>query len=295
VRVTSFETLTLPSPEGEGNISAMETGLAGRVVMITGASGGIGSAIAMRFAEEGAKLVLHYRTNRRNAEALQRKLTSVESLIVRADLAKEADARRMFAQALRHFDRVDTLIANAGSWEPRDIPLHKMSLGQWQHTFDNVLTSTFLAMREFFQIAAKQKRGNALLISSTSGVFGEAGHADYSAAKSAMAFGLTRTLKNEIARLVPTTRAYCGGRVNCLCPGWTIVPRTSEKLKDAKAIRRFTSTMALRKIGLPDDVAGTAVFLSSDKLAGHITGQTLIIAGGMEGRLLWPLDLENDR
>jgi 3-oxoacyl-[acyl-carrier protein] reductase len=152
-----------------------------------------------------------------------------------------------------------------------------------------------LTLREFFQIAAKQQRGNALLISSTSGVFGEAGHADYSAAKSAMAFGLTRTLKNEIAKLVPTTPEYCGGRVNCICPGWTIVPRTSEKLKDVKAVRRVTSTMALPKVGLPADVAGAAVFLSSDKLAGHITGQTLIIAGGMEGRLLWPLHLENDQ
>jgi 3-oxoacyl-[acyl-carrier protein] reductase len=263
--------------------------------MITGASGGIGSAMAGRFAEEGAKLVLHYRSSRGNAEALQRKLKSVDSLIVRADLAKEADVRRMFAHALERFDRVDTLIANAGSWESRDVLLHKMSLRQWQHTFDNVLTSTFLTMRAFFQIASKQQRGNALLISSTSGVFGEAGHADYSAAKSAMAFGLTRTLKNEIAKLAPTTREYCGGRVNCICPGWTIVPRTSERLKDAKAIRRVTSTMALPKIGLPEDVAGAAVFLSSDKLSGHITGQTLIIAGGMEGRLLWPLNLEKDR
>jgi 3-oxoacyl-[acyl-carrier protein] reductase len=273
----------------------METGLAGKVVMITGASGGIGSAIAAQFAGEGAKLVLHYRSNRRNAEALQRKLKNADSLVIRADLTKETDVHRMFARALSHFERVDTLIANAGSWESHDVPLHKMSLRQWQHTFDNVLTSAFLTLRGFFQIAAKQKRGNALLISSTSGVFGEAGHADYSAAKSAMAFGLTRTLKNEIAKLVPTTREYCGGRVNCICPGWTIVPRTSERLKDAKAIRRVTSTMALPKIGQPDDVAAAAVFLSSDILAGHITGQTVIIAGGMEGRLLWPLNLENDQ
>ena len=273
----------------------METGLVGKVVMITGASGGIGSAIARQFAAEGARIVLHYRSNHGNAEALQRKLQAVDSLIVRADLAKEVDVRRLFAQALKRFERVDTVIANAGSWESRDVPLHRMNLRQWQHTFDNVLTSTFLTMREFLRIAARQKRGNAVLISSTSGVFGEAGHADYSSAKSAMAFGLTRTLKNEIAKLVPTARDYCGGRVNCLCPGWTIVPRTSEKLKDGKAIRRVTSTMALPKIGLPDDVAGAAVFLSSDKLAGHITGQTLIIAGGMEGRLLWPGNLEDDR
>ena len=279
----------------------METGLAGKVVVITGAAGGIGSAIAAQFASEGANLVLHYRSSGANAEALQRELTrsasatarslnkTAESIVLRADLTKEVDVRRMFEKTLKRFGRVDTVIANAGAWESRDIPLRQMSLGQWRHTLDNVLTNTFLTLREFFQIVAKQKRGNALLVSSTAGVFGEAGHCDYAAAKSAMAFGLTRSLKNEISRIAPTTRGYCGGRVNCICPGWTIVPRTSEKLKDVKAIRRVTSTMALPKIGTPDDMASAAVFLSSDKLAGHITGQTLIIAGGMEGRLLWPM------
>jgi len=278
----------------------METGLAGKVVVITGAAGGIGSAIAAQFASEGANLVLHYRSSGANAEALQQQLTrsasatarslnkTAESIVLRADLTKEVDVRRMFEKTLKRFGRVDTVIANAGAWESRDIPLRQMSLGQWRHTLDNVLTNTFLTLREFFQIVAKQKRGNALLVSSTAGVFGEAGHCDYAAAKSAMAFGLTRSLKNEISRIAPTTRGYCGGRVNCICPGWTIVPRTSEKLKDVKAIRRVTSTMALPKIGTPDDMASAAVFLSSDKLAGHITGQTLIIAGGMEGRLLWP-------
>ena len=278
----------------------METGLAGKVVVITGAAGGIGSAIAAQFASEGANLVLHYRSSGANAEALQRELTrsasatarslnkTAESSVLRADLTKETDVRRMFEKTLKRFGRVDTVIANAGAWESRDIALRQMSLGQWRHTLDNVLTTTFLTLREFFQIVARQKRGNALLVSSTAGVFGEAGHCDYAAAKSAMAFGLTRSLKNEISKIAPTTRGYCGGRVNCICPGWTIVPRTSEKLKDVKAIRRVTSTMALPKIGTPDDMASAAVFLSSDKLAGHITGQTLIIAGGMEGRLLWP-------
>ena len=267
----------------------METGLAGKVVVITGAAGGIGSAIAAQFASEGATLVLHYRSSGANAEALQRQLKSANSIVLRADLTKEAEVRRMFDRTLKRFGRVDTVIANAGSWESRDIPIHQMSLGQWQHTLDNVLTNSFMTLREFFRIVARQKRGNALLVSSTAGVFGEAGHCDYAAAKSAMAFGLTRSLKNEISRIAPTTRGYCGGRVNCICPGWTIVPRTSGKLKDVKAIRRVTATMALPKIGTPDDMASAAVFLSSDKLAGHITGQSLIIAGGMEGRLLWAM------
>jgi len=266
----------------------MKTDLAGKVVVVTGASGAIGAAIAIQFAAEEAKLVLHYRRSKENAEALRRKLKRSDSIIVRADLTKELEVRRLFAETVKRFGRVDTLIANAGSWESRDIPLHRMSLRQWHQTLDNVLTSAFLSMREFFRIVARQKRGNALLIASTAGVFGEAGHADYASAKSAMAFGLTRSLKNEIVRLAPHTRDYCGGRVNCICPGWTIVPRTADRLKDVKAVRKVTSTMALPKLGQPADMANAAVFLSSDALAGHITGQTLVIAGGMEGRLLWP-------
>ena len=270
----------------------METGLEGRVVLITGASGGIGSAIARHFAAEGAKLVLHYRSSRPNIESLVRTSKSGNAMSVQADLTQESQVRRIFAQVLKRFGRVDTLIANAGSWESHDVPLYKMSLRQWEDTFDNVLTSAFLSLREFLRVVARQKRGNAVLIASTAAVFGEAGHADYAAAKSAMAFGLTRSLKNEIAQLAPTSGDYCGGRVNCVCPGWTIVPRTAAKLRDTKAVRRVTATMALKKVARPEDIASAVVFFASDLLAGHITGETIVIAGGMEGRLLWPTELQ---
>jgi 3-oxoacyl-[acyl-carrier protein] reductase len=266
----------------------MNTQLAGKVIVVSGASGGIGSAIALQFAEEGAKVVLHYRNNRKNAETLLQKLNPADTLLVQADLTKESDVKRLFAQTLKRFRRVDTLIANAGSWETRDVPLHLMPLRQWRQTLDHVLTSAFLSTREFLRIVARQERGNAVLIGSTAAVFGEAGHADYAAAKSAMAFGLTRSLKNELARLAPPRKDYCGGRINCVCPGWTIVPRTASKLADAKILKRTTATMALQKVATPQDIASASVFLSSDALAGHITGQTLVIAGGMEGRLLWP-------
>jgi len=150
-----------------------------------------------------------------------------------------------------------------------------------------VLTSAFLSLREFLRLVAKQKRGSAVLVASTAGVFGEAGHADYASAKAAMAFGLTRTMKNEMSRLAPHTADYCGGRINCVCPGWTVVPRNAAKLADAAIVRKVTATMALPQIGRPDDIANAVVFLSSDALARHLTGQTLVVAGGMEGRLLW--------
>ncbi|MBL9135661.1 MAG: SDR family oxidoreductase [Verrucomicrobiales bacterium] len=265
----------------------MDSALRDQVVVITGASGGIGSATARAFAEEGARLVLHYHQGIDRVRRLAEELQPAPCLIVSADLRKESGAQRLIATARRHFGRVDTLVANAGSWESRDVSLHQMSLAQWKATFDCVLTSTFLCLREFLATVAEQKRGNAILVGSTAAVFGEAGHADYAAAKSAMAFGLTRTLKNEIARLAPHTATYCGGRVNCVCPGWTVVPRNAAKLKKGETVRRVTATMALPKVGRPEDMARMIVFLASDRLAGHVTGQTLVIAGGMEGRWLW--------
>ncbi len=265
----------------------METNLAGRMVLITGASGGIGSAIARGFAAEGANVVLHAFSNPAALTKLKREIGQVECLGVRADLTKETAVKNLFAQTMRRFGRVDTLVVNAGAWETKDVPLHERSLRQWRFTMDGVLTSAFLCTREFFRIVKRQKRGNAVLIGSTAAVFGEAGHADYAAAKSAIAFGLTRSLKNEISRLAPHTKDYCGGRINCVCPGWTVVPRNAAKLTNAKMVRKVTATMALPKIARPEDIANSVVFLSSDTLAGHITGQTLVIAGGMEGRTLW--------
>lgn len=255
--------------------------------MVTGASGGIGSAIARAFAWEGAKVVLHYRTGRENAEKLTREFGKEHSLAVGGDLTREADVRRIFAAAVKRFGQVDSLVANAGAWETNDVPLHEMRLRQWEQTMRGVLTTVFLSAREFLRLVAKRKRGNMIFVASTAAVFGEAGHADYSAGKAAIAYGLTRSLKNEIARIAPHTKDYCGGRVNCICPGWTVVPRLAKKLEDSKSIRKVTATMALPQLGRPEDIANAAVFLASDRLARHITGQTLVIAGGMEGRWLW--------
>jgi NAD(P)-dependent dehydrogenase (short-subunit alcohol dehydrogenase family) len=101
-----------------------------------------------------------------------------------------------------------------------------------------------------------------------------------------MAYGLTLSLKNEIVKVAPR------GRVNCVCPGWTRTPMAEHGLRDAQAVARVQATMALRKIAEPQDVAAAIVFLASDRLAGHLSGTILPIAGGMEGRLLHPETLE---
>ena len=264
----------------------MESELTGKVALITGAAGGIGSGLARAFAREGARVVLHYRSGTAGARALEREL-GPGTLAVRADLRREGEVKRLFASAVKHFGRVDTLIANAGAWETRAVPLQRMALRQWQQTLEGVLTTTFLSLREFLRCVEKQKRGNAVLIGSTAAVFGEAGHADYASGKAAIAYGLTRSLKNELARLAPHTRQYCGGRINCICPGWTMVPRLAAKLGEPATIRKVTATMALPQLGRPEDIANAAVFLASDALARHITGQTWVVAGGMEGRWLW--------
>ncbi len=268
----------------------VNTDLAEKVVLVTGASGGIGSAIARSFAREGAHVVLHYHRGRSRLLTLQKDLSAGKSLIARADLTREGDVKGLFAAALKQFGRVDTVVANAGFWQTREVPLHRMMLRQWRKSLDGVLTTTFLTLREFFKIVQKQRRGNALVIASTAAVFGEAGHADYAAGKAAIAYGLTRSLKNELSRLAPHTKDYCGGRINCISPGWTIVPRLEAKLTDAGAVRKVTATMALPQLARPEDIANAAIFLSSDILSRHITGQNLVIAGGMEGRWLWSPD-----
>lgn len=252
-------------------------GLKGQGVLITGGGGGIGSALVRAFWAEGAKVAVHYRSSKERAEQLAAETGGVA---LHADLTIEAEADALVPDALAALGRLDILIANAGAWPSQDEPVWTMSFDRWRATTAANLDSVFLSCRAFLRHVAQTGTGTIVIISSTAGLFGEAGHTDYAAAKGALASGFLKSLKNEIVRIAPT------GRVNVVCPGWTQTEMTGDVLQDPELPQRITRTMSLRKLGQAEDVARTVVSLASDIVSGHVTGEVITVAGGMEGRVL---------
>lgn len=256
----------------------METGLQGKRVLVTGSSGGIGAACGRAFAAEGSRLALHYHHGEERAQALAAELP--DAVAVQGDLSSEEGADGVFASCRESLGGLDVCVAVAGVWPEEDVPAWELSLERWEETLRANLTLTFLTSRGFLREVERNSRGSLILIGSTAGIFGEAGHSDYAAAKSAIVGGLLLSLKNEIVRVAPQ------GRVNAVCPGWTVSPMTRSTLEDPSVLDRVTRTMALRKAAEPEDVARQVVALASDEISGHVTGQVVVVAGGMEGRLL---------
>jgi NAD(P)-dependent dehydrogenase (short-subunit alcohol dehydrogenase family) len=259
----------------------MDFGLNGKHVLITGASGGIGQAISEQFDEENSVLSLHYHANKKRIHDLQSKLKGKYSFL-QADLSSESSTSNMFNKAIDENGRIDILIVNHGIWPEKHIPAHEMTLKQWDNTIAINLRAAFICSKIFLSNLEEHSGdyGSIVYIGSTAGIFGEAGHVDYSVSKSGL-YGMMLSLKNEIVQLA------CFGRVNIVAPGWTITPMTQKFMSDHDGIRTALQTVPLRKLARTNDIASMVVFLSSDRLAGHISGQVITVAGGMEGRKLF--------
>jgi 3-oxoacyl-[acyl-carrier protein] reductase len=255
----------------------VETGLAGKGVLVTGASGGIGAACARAFAAEGARVAVHYHRGEERAREVAAALDGAP--VLQADLTDEHEVDRLFAAARSALGRIEVCAAVAGVWPSQDVPVWELPLERWENTVRQNLTSSFLTARGFLREVERNGHGSLVLVGSTAGLVGEAGHADYAAAKSAILGGLLLSLKNEVVRVAPRAR------VNAVAPGWTETPMTRGHV-DPATVRTVTRTMALRKIANADDIARQVVVLASDELSGHVTGQVVTVAGGMEGRVI---------
>ena len=255
----------------------MNSELNGKIALVTGGAGGIGSVISKSFAAQGARVVIHYNGSKKNAELIAKE---INGFAVYADLTDSKQSKELFDHIITREGKIDICIANAGKYPKDYAPLWEIDDNRWNDTLSTNLSLTYNTSRYFLKHASETKKGSLVLIGSTAGIYGEAGHADYAAAKGAITSGLLRTLKNDAAQIGN------GVRVNAIAPGWTVSQKRIDEGLDQKRVERITSTMSLKKLAKPEDVANSAIMLASDSLSGHITGQVIEIAGGMEGRIV---------
>lgn len=254
----------------------MDLHLDDKTVLITGAAGGIGHALAMAFAAEGCRLVLLAHTQ---LDTL-RERWGERALCLGVDVTHRHELDAAWLSAEEQVGRIDIAVANAGIWPPEAARLDQMEEERVRRVLEVNLLGAFWTARAWQAgLARHPGQGAALcLIGSTAGRFGEAGHAPYAVSKAAL-HGLMRSLKNEVVALDPTAR------VNLVEPGWTATPMAAPALAVPGAVESATRTAPLSKVATPEDVAHAVVFLCSPA-AGHLTGEVLTVAGGMEGRVL---------
>ncbi len=242
--------------------------LTGKVAIVTGASRGIGRSIALALAAQGAKVV----ASARNLEALDTLVAEIktqggDAAAVAGDVALEADANSLIAQAVEIFGQVDILVNNAGI--TRDGLLLRMKNEDWDAVLDTNLKGAFLCIRAAAKVMSKQRFGRIINISSVVGEMGNAGQANYCASKAGL-LGLTKSVAKELARRNVT--------VNAITPGFIVTDMT-DNMTD-KARETMTEQIPLGRLGESDDVANAVIFLASDQSA-YITGQVLGVNGGM--------------
>jgi len=239
-----------------------------KIAVVTGASRGIGRAIALKLAESGADVVVTA-TSRESAEKVAGEIEKLgrKSLPVAVNVAAYDDVEKLIKTTLEAFSRIDILVNNAGI--NRDNLLVRMSQDEWNAALDVNLKGTFNCIRAATKSFMKQRAGKIINITSVVGVIGNAGQANYCASKAGV-IGLTKSVARELAAR--------NIQVNAIAPGYIATDMTEQLSEEIKT--ELQNTIPLGRIGEPEDVADLVTFLASER-ANYITGQTIHVDGGM--------------
>lgn len=243
--------------------------LQGKVAVITGAARGIGKAIAIKFANEGADIAFTDLVIDDNAKATEAEIAALGVKVkgYASNAANFEDTHNVVTEIVKDFGRIDILVNNAGI--TRDGLMMRMSEAQWDMVINVNLKSAFNFIHAVSPVMMKQKSGSIINMSSVVGVSGNAGQCNYSASKAGM-IGLAKSIAKELGSR--------GIRANCIAPGFIITDMTgalSDEVKEA-----WAKQIPLRRGGTPEDVANVCTFLASD-LSSYVTGQVIHCCGGM--------------
>ncbi len=244
--------------------------LKGKTAIITGAARGIGKAIAIRFAEEGANVVFTDMVNDDNMKSLEAELNGmgIKAKGYASDASKFEDSQKLVEEILKDFDRIDILVNNAGI--TRDNLLMRMSEEQWDLIMNVNLKSIFNMTKAVQRTMLKQRQGSIINMSSVVGVSGNAGQSNYSASKAGI-IGFTKSIAKELgARNI---------RCNAIAPGFIVTDMTAQLPEDV--VKGWSEKIPLKRGGTPEEVANVCVFLGSD-MSSYVSGQTLSVCGAMQ-------------
>ncbi|MGB8957075.1 MAG: 3-oxoacyl-[acyl-carrier-protein] reductase [Tumebacillaceae bacterium] len=243
--------------------------LTGKVALVTGGSRGIGRAICLELAKEGAKVVVNYAGSQAAAEEVVERIKAEggEAIAIQGDVASYEDADKMVSATVETFGRIDILVNNAGI--TRDNLLIRMKEDEWDAVINTNLKGVFNCTKAAARPMMKQRAGRIINITSVVGILGNPGQANYVSAKAGV-IGLTKSNAKELS-----TR---GITVNAVAPGYIQTDMTENLGDDVKS--KLMETIPLARMGLPEDIANAVTFLASDK-ASYMTGQVLSVDGGM--------------